>query len=89
MQENASLRAQVSQAEEGRLNVEKQLIETQSHVNEVICCTSLFPEVFLNFSKRGFSFSEKLFQFFVTVCPRTVLHVLRGKCILELGSMMH
>lgn len=35
MQENASLRAQVSQAETHREDAEKQLIEMQSRVNEV------------------------------------------------------
>ena len=35
MQENASLRAQVSQADAGRADAEKQLIEMQSRFNEV------------------------------------------------------
>ena len=41
MQENASLRAQVSQVEAGRQDVEKQLIETQSRVNDVSISFSL------------------------------------------------
>ena len=42
MQENASLRAQVSQAESGREDVEKQLIETQSRFNEVSCHIDIY-----------------------------------------------
>ena len=79
MQENASLRAQVSQAEEGRIDVEKQLIETQSRVNEVICPTAQFSWNYLDFISKVFSFLEKLFKSFGTICRSTVFHCLMSQ----------